>query len=343
MIRASVVGASGYSGAELVRLLCGHREVELVELTAGQQQGRRMHESFPSFRGFVEREMVAPDWAALAAESDVVFLALPHGLSMHAVPTLLEGDTRVVDLGADFRLRDVATYEKWYGLEHKAPGLLGSAVYGLPELNREALGAARLAACPGCYPTAAALALLPALSFCRAGAPVIVDAKSGVSGAGRGLSNATHYGEVNESVAPYKVGAHRHMPEMEQTLRVAGAGERVFFTPHLIPMTRGILATCYVSTADPVDQAEIEEVYRSRYEAEPFVRFLGDQPPQTKATQGANFCDVAVRAEPELGLIVAMSAIDNLVKGAAGQAIQCMNLMFGLDEEEGLWLPPLFP
>jgi N-acetyl-gamma-glutamyl-phosphate reductase len=283
-------------------------------------------------------------WREMAQDSDVVFLALPHGAAIEAAPVLLEKGARVIDLGADFRLKDPATYARWYGSEHGAPDLLADAVYGLPEQNRACLPSARLVANPGCYPTAAALALLPLVRGGHANGPVIVDAKSGVSGAGRNPSAATQFSEVNENVKPYKIGAHRHGPEMEQTFALAGAPVPVYFAPHLTPMTRGILATCYVPLAGELSEAEALALYRDAYRDEPFVRVLeGDELPQTKATLGSNFCDVAVRVDRQRGLAVAVSAIDNLVKGAAGQAIQNMNLMFGFPETEGLWVPAMFP
>ncbi|MDX1382307.1 MAG: N-acetyl-gamma-glutamyl-phosphate reductase [Thermoanaerobaculia bacterium] len=343
MIRASVVGASGYSGSELVRLLLGHPGVELAILTASSQAGQRLDQSFPAFRGLSDATLVEADWEQLGAASDVVFLALPNGLSAAAVPELLAADARVVDIGADFRLRDVAVYEKWYGVEHPAPELLEEAVYGLPELHRDAISAARLVACPGCYPTAAALALLPVLERRRPGEAIIVDAKSGVSGRGRAANLGSHFGEINENLRPYGLGRHRHMPEMEQTYAAAGAAERVFFSPHLVPMTRGIVATCYLRLAEPISEAEAAAAFRGYYEGSPFVRVLDGELPETKATQGSNFCDVAVTVGQEASLLVGVAALDNLVKGAAGQAIQNMNLMFGLPEEEGLWQPPLYP
>lgn len=343
MIKASVVGASGYSGSELVRLLFGHPGVELATLTASSQQGLRMDESFPGFRSLETSPLVEADWQQLASSSDVVFVALPHGLSAEAVPVLLDGGAKVVDIGADFRLHDAALYEKWYGVRHASPELLAEAVYGLPELNREALRSARLVACPGCYPTATALALLPALGLREVGATVIVDAKSGVSGRGRAANLGSHFGEINENVRPYGLGNHRHTPEMEQTLADAGAAETVFFSAHLIPMTRGILATCYLRLAAPVSRTDAVEVYRAHYAGSPFVRVLADKLPETKATQGSNFCDVSAVVSEDQTLLVGVSALDNLVKGAAGQAIQCMNLMFGLTEKEGLWHPPLYP
>lgn len=348
MLKASIVGASGYSGGELVRLLSGHPNVKLEILTASSQQGRRMEESFPSLKGFSEHTLVAPDWQQLGEVSDVVFLALPHGLSMAGAPGLLEAGAKVVDLGADFRLHDVALYREWYDLEHSAPELLEDAVYGLPELNREVIRGARLVACPGCYPTAASLALMPLLrSLSEAGTEVvgtiIVDAKSGVSGAGRTATMGTHFGEVNENVKAYKLGVHRHMPEMQQTFGVLGSDAPVFFSPHLVPMTRGILATCYASLDAVPSQVEAQRLWQETYEGHPFVRVLSEGLPETKATLGSNFCDLAVRVDPEKQLVVAVAALDNLVKGAAGQAIQCMNLMFDLAEEEGLWQAPVFP
>jgi N-acetyl-gamma-glutamyl-phosphate reductase len=343
MIKASIVGASGYGGGELMRLLSRHPEVQVVAATAMREQGKRVDESFPSLRAFSDLMMDPADWGALARSSDVVFLALPHGLSQEGAPQLLDGGARVIDIAADFRLRDPALHERWYG-EHKAKALLAEAVYGLPELDASKIADARLVACPGCYPTASILALLPALEWRERGAPIVVDAKSGVSGAGRNAGPNTHFAEVNENVRPYNAGRHRHTPEMQQAfIASAGADEPVWFTPHLIPMTRGILATCYLRTASPVAQADAEEAYRRRYAEHPFVRVLSDKLPESKATQGSNFCDVAVLTAPAERLLVAFAALDNLVKGAAGQAVQCMNLMFGLPQEEGLWAPPLYP
>ena len=348
MLKASVVGASGYSGGEIVRLLSCHPGVELEILTASTQAGRQMAEAFAHLRGFSDHTLEVPDWRRLGEVSDVVFLALPHGLSMNVVPGLLDAGTKVVDVGADFRLRDPELYRQWYDLEHSAPQLLAEAVYGLPELNREAIAAARLVACPGCYPTAACLALLPLLqslpqSSSEVIGPLIVDAKSGVSGAGRNPTAGTHFAEVNENVRPYKLGAHRHMPEMAQTFEALGCHAPVFFSPHLIPITRGILATCYACVTSPPSQAAAQEIWENTYRQSPFVRVLAESLPETKATLGSNFCDVAVRVDEEKNLVVAVAALDNLVKGAAGQAIQCMNLMFDLPEEEGLWLPPVVP
>ena len=342
-VRASVAGASGYAGGELVRWLTHHPAVDVVHVTAFREQGRPLADVFPNLRGFGDHTLNGAGWREMAHDSDVVFLALPHGAAIEAVPVLLEAGVRVVDLGADFRLKDPAVYARWYGSDHAAAGFLGEAVYGLTEVNREALRGARLVANPGCYPTAAALALLPLLASGRVRGPVIVDAKSGVSGAGRNPSPASHFSEVNENVRPYNLGRHRHGPEMEQTFAAAGTPVPVYFAPHLAPMTRGILATCYAPLSGDLTEEELLGIYRDAYADEPFLRVLEEELPQTKATLGSNFCDVAVRVDPERGLAVAVSAIDNLVKGAAGQAIQNMNLMFGLPETEGLWSAGLYP
>ena len=342
-LRVSVAGASGYAGGELVRWLSGHPRVDLVHLTAFREAGRPVADVFPNLRGFATQTLNGTSWRDLGNDSDVVFLALPHGAAIEAAPALLEAGTRVVDLGADFRLKEPASYLRWYGAEHGATDLLGEAVYGLPEANREAVRRARLVANPGCYPTAVALALLPLVATGAVEGTVIVDAKSGVSGAGRNPSATTHFSEVNENVRPYKLGEHRHEPEMEQTLSQGGSPVSVYFAPHLMPMTRGILATCYAPLNAALPAERLLALYRDAYRDEPFVRVLDTELPQTKATLGSNFCDVAVRVDPERRLAVAVSAIDNLVKGAAGQAIQNMNLMFGFPESEGLWAPGIYP
>ncbi|MEO8348967.1 MAG: N-acetyl-gamma-glutamyl-phosphate reductase [Acidobacteriota bacterium] len=342
-LRASVAGASGYAGGELVRWLSRHPRVELAHLTAFRERGRPLADVFPNLRGFTTQTLNGTSSADMASDSDVVFLALPHGAAIEAAPTLLAAGARVIDLGADFRLKEPSSYLRWYGSEHGATDLLGEAVYGLPEANREAVKSARLVANPGCYSTAAALALLPLVGTGLVKGPVIVDAKSGVSGAGRNPSAATHFSEVNENLRPYKLGEHRHGPEMEQTFALAGTPVSVYFAPHLVPMTRGILATCYAPLTGDLPVEELLSLYRDAYRDEPFVRVLETELPQTKATLGSNFCDVAVRVDPERRLAVAVAAIDNLVKGAAGQAIQNMNLMFGFPETEGLWSAGVYP
>lgn len=341
IVKVGIVGASGYSGGELVRWLLSHPRAELVALCAGEQAGRPVDESFPGLRSYVDIELTKPDWADLGARCDVVFLALPHGVATEAVPQLLEADTRVIDLGGDFRLATAQDYERWYGTEHRSAHLLEEAVYGLPELHRDAIASSRLVANPGCYPTASLLALAPVADLAEG--TVVVDAKSGVSGAGRKGGPNTLYSEVNENLKPYGVGVHRHQPEIERQLaRRVGAARQVFFAPHLVPMTRGILSSCYLTVSD-VDAGDIEERFVSAYDAEPFVRLLGqNELPQTKATLASNHCDIAWRYDAERGQLAVYSAIDNLCKGAASQAVQNMNLLFGLPETTGLDRPPVF-
>ncbi|HVS16036.1 MAG TPA: N-acetyl-gamma-glutamyl-phosphate reductase [Thermoanaerobaculia bacterium] len=343
MIRVAIAGASGYTGAELIRLLSRHPAVELVRLAAGEQAGRILRAVHPQFRGteIGERTLVQSDWGALAEDVEVAFLALPHGHALDAVPRLLARGCRVIDLGADFRLRDPEAYRHWYRLDHTASDLLHEAVYGLPELHRALITEARLVANPGCYPTAAALALLPLLPHAGAGT-LVIDAKSGVSGAGRKATLEHAFTEVAESLRPYGVLEHRHTPEIAQIVAAAGAPRRVIFTPHLIPMTRGILATCYVPLEEPPQ--DLHALFVERYRGEPFVAVLdAAELPATGVVRGSNRCDVAVRWDPESRVAVAFGAIDNLVKGAAGQAVQNLNLMFGLDERAGLESTPLSP
>lgn len=348
VIHVSIAGASGYTGAELLRWLLGHPAVQLAHLSADRQAGRPVAEVWPSLRGLVEVDLVSPDWARLGAESDLVFLALPHGLAMQAAPAILAGGARVIDLGADFRLRDPAVYEACYGLPHSATDLLTEAVYGLPELGRQRIRSARLVANPGCYPTAAALALAPLAEAGLLGPRVLVDGKSGVSGAGRKAEPGLAYCEVEGGLRAYGVARHRHAPEMAQALTDLGGPAAVAFAPHLVPMPRGLMCTCYVPLAleasdELPDEAAVHARYAERYAGEPFLRFLGPDLPDTKATLGANFCDVGLRLDAGTRTLIAMAALDNLVKGAAGQAIQNMNLMFGRPETEGLWAAPVFP
>ena len=343
-IRASICGASGYGGGELVRLLLGHPHVALGHLTAETRKAEPYGEVFPNLRGLVPHVTEEADMEAIGADSDVVFFALPNGVPMTLV-SKLRPKVKIIDLGADFRFRDPATYKAWYKADHACPELLAEAAYGQPELRREQIRAARIVGNPGCYPTAALVAIAP---FVQAGVlerdVIIVDAKSGVSGAGRGTSLGTHFSEVNENVKPYNVAAHRHTPEIEQEVaRLAGGPVPVTFTPHLIPMTRGILATVYLRPAHGMTTAEAERILMEAYAKEPFVRVLAGGLPQTKATYGSNYCDVAVRADTKARLLIVMTAIDNLVKGASGQAIQNMNIMFGFEERLGLEGAPLYP
>ena len=347
MIRAAIAGASGYSGAELVRWLHDHPDVELGALAAGRRAGQPVEAVFPHLGGVAEGDLVETDWDRLGSDADVVFLALPHGEALAAAPRLLDAGARVVDLGADFRLRDPAAYRRWYGAEHTATDLLAEAVYGLTEWRRDAVAGARLVANPGCYPTASSMALKPVLENFgdRVTGAIVIDAKSGVSGAGRNPGDGYQYAELNENFKPYGSGVHRHQPEIEQELAAGGGdGAQVFFSPHLAPMTRGILAACYVPMSEAPSREELEAAFLDRYADEPFVRVLTQQVlPQTKATLGSNYCDIAVRVDRERGLAVVFSAIDNLVKGAAGQAVQNMNVLFGLPETTGLLASPVFP
>lgn len=330
-----MAGASGYVGAELLRYLAGHSQVEVVACLAHSQQGRRLVDLFPNLMGHYDQVVLeGADYAELAAQADVVFLCLPHGQSQEAAATLLEGGCKVIDLGADFRLRDASVYQATYGGSHLFPDLLQQAVYGLPELSRRSIVGARLVANPGCYPTASLLALLPAIKAGLVQEPTVIDAKSGVSGAGRGAVVGSLYSEVNESLKAYGVGGHRHQPEIEQTV-----GQKVIFTPHLVPMTRGMLATVYLRH----EPADLGALYRDFYASEPFVRLLEDSLPSTKSVMGTNFCHLAVRPSGYPGCSIVLSAIDNLGKGAAGTALHNMNLMFGLPETLGLTLPAANP
>lgn len=344
MIRVSIIGASGYGGGELARLLLGHPEVEIVHLTAESKAGEAMADLYPNLRGFTSSITEAADAAQIAKDSDMVFLALPTGKAMQLAPAIVP-HARLIDLGADFRFKDPQVYEQWYKSPHASPELLADAAYGLTEFKRGEVRRAQIVGNPGCYPTAALLATLPLLQSGKVRTNgVIVDAKSGVSGAGRGLSMGTHFSEVNENVKPYNVAGHRHTPEIEQEMSaLLGREMPVTFTPHLVPMTRGILVTAYLSVAGSVTTEEATSILSEAYTGEPFVRVLADVLPQTKATSGSNFCDVAVRVDTHSGTLIAMAALDNLVKGASGQAVQNMNVMMGLPEDLGLWTPGLYP
>ena len=337
-MRVGIVGASGYTGAELLRLAAGHPELEVVLATGDTQAGTALADLYPSLRP-VYGDLTFAEYTPEAVDGlDVVFCGLPHGASQAIVPEVKERVKWVLDLSADFRLKDAALYPQWYGAEHTAPELLDEFAYGLPELFRDDLAGASGVAVPGCYPTAASLALAPLV---RAGAVettgIIVDAASGVSGAGRGLKQSTHFCTVDEDFAAYGLLDHRHTPEMEQVL-----GAQVLFTPHLAPMTRGILATCYARPTGSTSTDEVLGLLRDTYAAEPFVHVI-DGPPTTKAVLGSNSAMVTARADERTGWVVALCAIDNLVKGASGQAIQCANVLAGLPETTGLPQLGMFP
>lgn len=336
-ISAAVVNGTGYGGVELLRLLRRHPVFELVEVTARSEAGKPVAAVFPHLAG------LDLTFTAAVERAEVVFVALPDEPATELVPRLLREGRRVLDLSAAFRLRSPALYPRWYGYTHPAPALLDTAVYGLAEWVRELLPRAQLVACPGCYPTAALLAIGPALAHELVEPDVIVDAKSGVSGAGRTLKLSSHFSEADEDVAAYGLAGHRHMPEITQELaRLTGQDVRVTFTPHLVPMTRGILATCYATLRDGVTDEDVRDAYASDYASTPFVH-LASQPPHTKWTLGSNSCYVHPVVDPTGTRLVAIGVIDNLVKGAAGQAIQCANLMYGLPEEAGLPVEGVYP
>jgi N-acetyl-gamma-glutamyl-phosphate reductase len=336
-IPTAVVNGTGYGGGELLRILAHHPVFELVEVTARSEAGRPVSAVFPSLPA------LALTFTAEVDRSELVFVALPDHASVELVPGLLAEGRRVIDLSAGFRLRDPQLYPRWYRYEHPAAGLLSESIYGLTETVRHELPEARLVACPGCYPTAALLAVAPAL---RAGLilpDVIVDAKSGLSGAGRSLAVNTHYSEANEDTSVYGLGGHRHWPEIYQELEelVSGPEElRLTFTPHLVPMTRGMLATCYATLAEGVTEELVLQTYREAYGGEPFIR-LATMPPHTKWTLGSNLCYLYPVVEGRRLIVV--SVLDNLVKGAAGQAVQCANVMYHLPEELGLPREGVYP
>jgi len=336
-MKVSVIGATGYTGAELVRILSRHPEVELVSITSQTFAGKKISEIYP----FLSTDLVCEelDIDKIASSSSFVFTALPHKTSMEIVGELYLRGKRVVDLSADFRLKDPALYEKWYGVSHSKRKLLHEAVYGLPELYREKIREARLVANPGCYPTSIILALAPLLkSHLIKEESIIVDAKSGVTGAGRKLTLATHFPEINENFYPYKVEGHRHLPEMEQELsRLAGTQVKVTFVPHLAPLNRGILSTCYASLKRYTKVEKILRIYRDFYKDEPFVEILEKgKVPRITDVATSNRCRIGLAVDERTDRIIVISAIDNLGKGASGQAVQNMNIMCGFKEDEGL-------
>jgi N-acetyl-gamma-glutamyl-phosphate reductase len=333
--RVAILGASGYTGLELIRLLLKHPHAELTALGTRQEESPHVAEVHPQLVGQLDLRLEMLATSELAERADCVFCCLPHAASAEAVAQLLEAGLKVIDLSADYRLRDVAVYEQWYNVKHPDVGRLTSAVYGLPELYRDKIKTAKLVANPGCYPTSAILALYPLLKAGDIAADgIIVDSKSGVSGAGRTPKSAFHFPECNESLAAYGVGTHRHMPEIDQFLsEAAGVPLEVIFTPHLIPMDRGILSTCYATVTEGVDAAGIMNTLRQFYADEPFVDVV-DNPPATKHVAGTNRCHVTARVVR--GRAVVVSTIDNLIKGASGAAIQNFNLMHGYDESTAL-------
>lgn len=345
MIKAGILGATGYAGSELFRLLAAHPQVKVSQVVSQSYAGETYNDVFENYRhveGVLCRE---ENMKEMAENCDVLFLALPHGLASQKISAQVLDKTKIIDLGADFRIQSLDVYEHWYG-KHYAETLLSQAVYGLCELNREAIGATNLVANPGCYTTCGILSLYPLVKEKLVDtSSIIVDAKSGVSGAGRGVNLGVHFCETNESIKAYKVATHRHTPEIEEQLSLAAGKEiNITFTPHLIPMNRGILATCYASLAKPTTYETLREVYQHYYNEEFFVRLC--KPgifPETKWVKGSNFCDIAFTIDERTNKVIVIGALDNLVKGAAGQAVQNMNILFGLDEKTGLETIAPFP
>ena len=346
MIKVGIIGATGYAGGELVRLLLGHKDAEIVWYGSRSYIDKKYANVYQNFFQLVDASCLDDNMEELSKQADVIFTATPQGFCASMVNEEILSRTKIIDLSADFRIKDVKTYEKWYGIEHKSPQFLDEAVYGLCEINREQVKKARLIANPGCYTTCSILTAYP---LAKEGlidmSTLIIDAKSGTSGAGRGAKTANLFCEVNENIKAYGVTTHRHTPEIEEQLGYA-AGEPVLlnFTPHLVPMNRGILVTEYATLKKGVGAAELRAAYEKYYAKEYFVRVLEDGVcPETKWVEGSNFVDVSFKIDERTGRVILMGAMDNLVKGAAGQAVQNMNLLFGLKESEGLELPPMFP
>lgn len=346
MIKVGIIGSTGYAGGELVRILMGHKNVEIKWFGSRSYIEKKYAEIYQNMFQIVDAVCMDDNMEELADSVDVIFTATPQGLCASLITEEILKKVKIIDLSADFRLKDVETYEEWYRIKHPSPQFLEEAVYGLCEVNREKIQHARLIANPGCYPTCSFLSIYP---LAKEGLidmnSIIIDAKSGTSGAGRGAKVDNLYCEVNENIKAYGVASHRHTPEIEEQLGYA-SGEQVTlnFTPHLVPMNRGILVTAYASLKKQVSYEEVKAVYDSYYKNEKFVRVLEkDVCPQTKWVEGSNYVDVNFKIDPRTNRVIMMGAMDNLVKGAAGQAVQNMNLMFGLPETEGLELVPMFP
>jgi len=348
MVKVAVVGASGFTGGELLRILFMHRYVEVEVATSRTNAGEYLHTVHPNLRGLTMLRFELPNMDRLT-KCDVVFLSTPAKVSSELTPKLLESGVKVIDLSPDFRLKDPSEYGRWYSWSHPHPELLEEAVYGLPELHRSEIRSARLVACPGCTATAAILGLAPlAKEKLIDGDHLIVDVKIGSSGAGLSRSLSSHHSERANVVRPYAPAGHRHVAEIEQELRRLGNPVKVGFSAHAVDMVRGILATCHVYPTRSLDIKDLWKIYRGFYRGEPFIRFVRDKKglfryPDPKAVVGSNFCDIGFDIDEHTGRVVVLSAIDNLVKGAAGSAVQCMNIMLGFDEVEGLRVPSLHP
>lgn len=345
-IKAAIVGSTGYGGVELIRLLQGHPKVEIVSVISASSAGVPITDGFPHLSAIVTQNLDGVDPKEIAKKADVVFTATPSGVSGKLVPGLLNEGLKVIDLSGDFRIKDGEVYETWYKHDAPDPQRLEEAVYGLCEIYGEDVRGVDFISNPGCYPTATLLGLIPALSKGWIDpASIIIDAKSGVSGAGRGTSLTSHYAEINENMKAYKVNKHQHIPEIEQCLtQVAGEQVTVTFTTHLVPMTRGIMSTMYAQMKGAYTEDDLIDLYRQFYEGRPFVRVRGaGKWPATKEVLGSNYCDIGFAVDDRTGRVTIISVIDNVVKGAAGQAIQNLNLMMGWDEAEGLRLVPVYP
>ena len=346
MIKVGIIGATGYAGGELARILMGHKDAEIVWYGSRSYIDKKYADVYQNMFQIVDAKCLDDNMEELAKKADVIFTATPQGFCASVISEAILADTKIVDLSADFRIKDVATYEKWYGIQHKSPQFIEEAVYGLCEINREDVKGARLVANPGCYTTCSILTAYP---LAKEGLidmnTLIIDAKSGTSGAGRGAKAGNLYCEVNENIKAYGVASHRHTPEIEEQLGYAAKEDvRISFTPHLVPMNRGILATEYATLTKQATYEEIKAVYDKYYNEEKFIRVLEEGVcPETKWVEGSNYVDINFKIDPRTNRIIMMGAIDNLVKGAAGQAVQNMNLMFGLPESEGLELVPMFP
>ena len=346
MIKVGIIGATGYAGGELARILMGHKDAEIVWYGSRSYIDKKYADVYQNMFQIVDAKCLDDNMEELAKKADVIFTATPQGFCASVISEAILADTKIVDLSADFRIKDVATYEKWYGIQHKSPQFIEEAVYGLCEINREDVKGARLVANPGCYTTCSILTAYP---LAKEGLidmnTLIIDAKSGTSGAGRGAKAGNLYCEVNENIKAYGVASHRHTPEIEEQLGYAAKEDvRISFTPHLVPMNRGILATEYATLTKRATYEEIKAVYDKYYKEEKFIRVLEEGVcPETKWVEGSNYVDINFKIDPRTNRIIMMGAIDNLVKGAAGQAVQNMNLMFGLPESEGLELVPMFP
>lgn len=345
MIKAGIAGGSGYTGIELIRILLGHPEVEIAFITSEKNTGKSVSSVFPVFSKCLNLKFISVD-QGLKQSCDLVFVALPHSAAMSTVPSFLKNCGRVIDFSADYRLKDVSVYEKWYSTKHTSPDLCSNAVYGLPELNEDKIRNASLIANPGCYPTSIILAIAPLITEKLIDLKsIIADSKSGVSGAGRTSDPLYSFAERNDSIVPYKVANHRHIPEIEQELSsLDGTTVQFTFTPQLVPMVRGILSNVYANLKRSLTEKDLVDLYKSFYKRKPFIRIMENgKEADTKNVKSSNYCDLSLNIDKRNRRVIVSSAIDNLVKGAAGQAVQNMNLMFDFNEQTGLQFSPLFP